>query len=220
MIDKICKQDTGNILLVEGTTDCHVVMALCNAHAVPQTFGLYDCGSDTEVLKKMNALIVRPEPPKVIGVMMDADQPSVAGRWASIRDKLINNGHSYDFPAVPDAAGTILESIHDKPRIGFWLMPNNQSSGMLEDFCTKMAEQNALAFAKECVEGAKQRGLSSFKEVHLSKAIIHTYLAWRDEPGRPLGQAITMQALKPHTSNAVHFVEWLNRLFNAGLRDK
>jgi hypothetical protein len=28
MSNTICKQDTGKILLVEGTTDCHVVMAL------------------------------------------------------------------------------------------------------------------------------------------------------------------------------------------------
>lgn len=216
MSKDICKQETDNVLLVEGSTDCHVVMALCKAHNVPpKTFGLYECGSDDKVLSRLSALILSPDPPKVIGVMIDADQPSNVGRWASIRDKLIKNGHPYALPAVPDAAGTILESINDKPRIGFWLMPDNQRSGMLEDFCAEMADQNALSFAKECVEGAKQRGLSSFKDVHLSKAIIHNYLAWQDELGRPLGQAISMQALKPHTSNATRFVEWLNRLFNS-----
>lgn len=212
MSNNICKQDTGKVFLVEGTTDCHVVMALCKAHAVPQTFGLYDCESDAAVLRRLNALVVRPDPPEVIGVMLDADQPSLAGRWSSIRSKLTR--YHYPFPAAPDAAGTILESTADEPRIGFWLMPDNQSSGMLEDFCAGMAEQNALAFAKECIEGAKQRGLSSFKNVHLSKAIIHTYLAWQDEPGRPLGQAIAMQALRPHTPNALRFVAWLNQLFN------
>ena len=212
MSKNICKRETGNVLLVEGNTDCHVVLALCQAHKVPETFGLYGCENDAKVLSRLNALISSPDPPKVIGVMIDADQPSLEGRWAGIRSKL--NQYHYSIPDVPDAAGTILESTADEPRIGFWLMPDNHRSGMLEDFCVEMAEQNALAFARECVEGAKQRGLSSFKDVHLSKAIIHNYLAWQDEPGRPLGQAITMQALKPHTPNAVRFVEWLNRLFN------
>ena len=212
MSKNICKQENGNVLLVEGNTDCHVVLALCQAHNVLETFGLYDCENDAKVLRRLNALISSPDPPKVIGVMIDADQPSLEGRWASIRSKL--SQYHYSIPNVPDAAGTILQSTTGEPRIGFWLMPDNHRSGMVEDFCVEMAEQNALAFAKECVEGAKQRGLSSFKEVHLSKAIIHNYLAWQDEPGRPLGQAITMQALKPHTPNAVRFVEWLNRLFN------
>ncbi len=179
---------------------------------MPETFGLYDCKSDVKVLRRLNALILSPDPPKVIGVMIDADQPSLEGRWASIRGKL--SQYHYNIPDAPDAAGTILESTTDEPRIGFWLMPDNQKSGMIEDFCAEMAEQDALAFAKECVEGARQRGLFSFKDVHLSKAIIHTYLAWQDEPGRPLGQAVTMQALKPHTPNAIRFVDWLNRLFN------
>ncbi|MFM6310006.1 MAG: DUF3226 domain-containing protein, partial [Dolichospermum sp.] len=53
----ICKQDTDKVLLLEGKNDCHVVMALCKAHQVPETFGIYECGADTEVLKRLNALI-------------------------------------------------------------------------------------------------------------------------------------------------------------------
>ena len=42
----VCKQDTDKVLLVEGSNDCHVVMALCTAHDVLETFGIYECGSD------------------------------------------------------------------------------------------------------------------------------------------------------------------------------
>jgi hypothetical protein len=83
----ICKQDTDKVLLVEGDNDCHVVMALCAAHNVPETFGIYQCGSDVGVLKRLNALIIRPNPPQVIGVMLDADN-SVVSRWESIKGKL------------------------------------------------------------------------------------------------------------------------------------
>jgi len=207
----VCKQDTDKVLLVEGDNDCHVVMALCNFHNVPETFGIYQCGSDVGVLKRLNALIIRPDPPKIIGIMLDADNPSLTGRWNSIKGKLMH--YSYAFPATPDADGTVVESLTDEPKLGFWLMPNNQDSGMLEDFCAELAEPASLIFARECVAQAQVRNVTTFKEVHRSKAVIHTYLAWHDEPGYPLGKAITRQALRPHTDVAVKFTNWLIRLF-------
>ncbi|MEZ2225428.1 MAG: DUF3226 domain-containing protein [Microcoleus sp.] len=48
--DSVCKQDTDRVLLVEGDNDCHVVMALCKAHNVPETFGIYQCGSDSGII--------------------------------------------------------------------------------------------------------------------------------------------------------------------------
>ena len=209
----VCREDTDKILLVEGDNDCHVVMALCAAHNVPETFGIYQCGSDVGVLKRLNALIVRPNPPQVIGVMLDADNPSLGGRWDSIKSKLKNNNYSYALSTAPDADGTIIDSAVDEPRLGFGLMPNNQDSGMLEDFCAELAEPTSLLFARECVEQAYGRNVTTFKGVHRSKAVIHTYLAWHDEPGYPLGKAITRQALRPHTDVAVRFTNWLIRLF-------
>lgn len=209
-MSNICKQDEDKVLLVEGDNDCHVVMALCAAHTVPETFGIYQCGSDIGVLKRLNALIIRPNPPQVIGVMLDADS-SLASRWQSIKGKLQH--YSYAFPINPDADGTVVESVAEEPKLGFWLMPNNQDSGMLEDFCAELAEPESLALARESVEQARKRNLTTFKDVHHSKAVIHTYLAWQDEPGYPLGKAITKQALRPHTDVAVKFTNWLIRLF-------
>ena len=207
----VCKQDTDKVLLVEGVNDCHVVMSLCAAHTVPETFGIYQCGSDLGVLRRLNALIVRPNPPAVIGIMLDADKPSLAGRWDSIKSKLKH--YNYAFPKNPNADGTVIEGTIYEPRLCFWLMPNNQDSGMLEDFCAELAEPVSLAFARECVEQAQASKATTFKAVHHSKAVIHTYLAWHDEPGYPLGKAITSQALRPRTEVAVKFTNWLTHLF-------
>ncbi len=206
----ICKQDTDKVLLVEGDNDCHVVMALCAAHHVPETFGIYQCGSDVGVLKRLNALISRPNPPQTIGVILDADL-SLDSRWDSIRGKLRH--YSYTFPNTPNINGTIVEDTSDRSKLGFWLMPNNQESGMLEDFCAELAEPSSLEYARECVEVAYTKNVTTFKDVHRSKAVIHTYLAWQDEPGYPLGKSITKQSLRPHTSIAINFTDWLKNLF-------
>lgn len=206
-----CRHDGENVLLVEGVDDCHVIMSLCGAHGVPETFGLYECGGDDKLLKRLNALILRTNAPKVIGIVLDADT-GVDDRWDSIRAKL---GHyNYDFPDRPQEDGTIIES-QQLPKLGIWLMPNNHIMGMLEDFCIEMIEQNARKTAEESVLSAQEQGVCTFKPSQLSKAVVHTYLAWQDEPGRPLGQAITTHVLRPDTEISHAFTDWLTRLFAA-----
>jgi hypothetical protein len=61
MNDKGFKDDGNKVLLVEGINDAHVVANLCGALGVPKTFGIYQCGSDQKVLKRLNALILRPD---------------------------------------------------------------------------------------------------------------------------------------------------------------
>lgn len=210
MPNPICRHEGDKVLLVEGPDDCHVVLSLGAAHQVPETFGLYECGGDEQLLKRLNALVVQPDPPSVIGFVLDADA-GVDNRWASILAKL--RDHDYKFPARPEANGTIIEGNDRLPKLGIWLMPNNQIHGMLEDFCIEMIEPVGRAAAKAAVETASTQGVTTFIANHLSKAIVHTFLAWQDSPGRPLGQAITAQALRPNTATARAFSDWLKLLF-------
>ncbi len=94
-------------------------------------------------------------------------------------------------------------------------MPNNQNAGMLEDFCSEMIDASCLLSLTECVDIAKAKGVTTFKDVHHSKAIVHTYLALQDEPGRPLGQSITANTLRADTSTTRSFLAWLDRLFGS-----
>ncbi len=206
-----CKHTGKKVLLVEGKNDCHVIYALCEAHSVPETFGLYVCESDEGVLKRLNALIHPADTPEAIGVVLDVDVRDVESRWQQIQDKL--KFYSYNFPVFPNPAGTILPANEEKPKLGIWLMPNNQNPGMLEDFLMPLANSESISFAVESVNTAKEKGLATFKEVHHSKAVIHTYLAWQDEPGKPLGQSITSHVLNPETEIARHFTKWLMELF-------
>jgi hypothetical protein len=206
-----CKHEGETVLLVEGDNDCHVILSLCAKYRLPENFGIYECGSDSKAIKRLNALIASPAPPRVIGLVIDADRPDLGGRWESIRAKLAH--YQYDFPNSPAPEGTIIEPNIETSRLGFWLMPNNQCSGMLEDFCSEMIELSVLSRVKDCVEIAKKKGITSFKDSHFAKAVVHTYLALQDEPGRPLGQSITTNVLRADTPTTQAFVDWLNRLY-------
>lgn len=203
-----------NILLVEGSNDYHVVGALCKIHGPSvELFTTEDCKGDGKALKRLNGLIASSEKPSVIGLMLDADRPDVAGRWQSIQDKL--REQPYRLPAQPTATGTIISSTEiGYPRLGFWLMPNNQDAGMLEDFIMEMIPNTCVSAIEQCLGQAHLSACSAYKAVHHTKAVVHTYLAWQDEPGKPIGQAITAQALQPYTSTATQFSTWLNNLFS------
>jgi hypothetical protein len=200
------------VILTEGPNDCHVISALCEMHSVPEPkdSGFYYCGSDKQVLQRMSALINGPEPIKIIGVILDADAPNLQSKWASLKHKLGRN--DYQLPEFPEKNGTIV-NLEGMPRIGIWLMPDNNVDGMLEDFCRRLVDDDAIEFASDCVEQAKDKGITTFKDNHYSKAVIHTFLAWQAEPGMPLGQAITAKALDGHNPLARNFSDFLKRLF-------
>ncbi|MFT4924259.1 MAG: hypothetical protein ACI8WB_000337 [Phenylobacterium sp.] len=198
------------VLLAEGKNDCHVILSLCKQHAVPQVFGFYDCGSDKKVLKKMSALIAGAEPIDTIGIVLDADNPNLSAKWDAVNQRLTKEG--YVLPTQPTSNGTIIEQ-QGKPTIGIWFMPDNNVDGMLEDFCHRLIDEESLAVASECVGKAQAQKVTSFIDNHHAKAVIHTFLAWQNEPGMPLGQAITARALDGNKPLAIEFSAFLKRLF-------
>jgi len=204
------KSDASKILLIEGINDWHVINALCEHYVLPENFGLNVCGSDDLVFKKLRALL-NTENKEAIGVVLDADNPNFAAKWHKFQAVLDKAGIQCD--GKPNVTGTIIPATDVYPRIGLWLMPDNRVDGMLEDFCMTMAESSAIGFSQECVSAAQEKGHASFVANHHSKAIVHTYLAWQDEPGRPLGQAITAKVLDPKHPLAQTFAGWLKRLF-------
>lgn len=208
----VCKHEGKRVLLVEGRTDCFVIDALTSKFGLSGGFGIYECGSDVSLLKRLNALILQPDPPEVIGVVLDADYPGIDRRWQQVRQKL--KPHPYVFPKTPSPDGTMLENSKEGlPLIGIWFMPDNRRTGMLEDFLLEMVGETDLKMAENCVDNAREKGAATYKDVHHSKALIHTWLSWQDEPGRPLGQAITANVLKPGSPSAKEFADWLRRLF-------
>ncbi len=209
------KQTPVSQLVVEGKDDQHVMWALCQRHQVPQTFEVvtpgYGSGGITELL---NSIPVRLKISglQALGLVLDADQ-DIQSRWEAVCQRLRRAGYE-NLPAQPDSNGTIITSEH-AVRVGVWLMPNNRIPGILEDFVASLipSDDALRPKAEYILTDIEQEHLQRYKRTYHSKALIHTWLAWQETPGQPMGQAITARTLLHDAALAMSFVNWLTQLF-------
>jgi hypothetical protein len=201
------------VLLVEGADDVHVIKHICGNRGVNP---IDEIAPQQNVERLLENFPVRLKESDIgiLGIVLDADT-DLAGRWDALRHRLTQAGYG-DVPQHPDSAGTILESPPNTllPRFGVWIMPDNQSTGILENFLHFLVPAGSQLF------GHVQASVASipvaerrFSQVDEPKAVIHTWLAWQAEPGRPLGTAITAKFLDPNVPVVDILVAWLNALF-------
>ena len=209
----------GKILLVEGTDDEHVLKHICGNRDIPHLDEVKSCGNDIKLIENLEVRLKVSEEGDVIGVVIDADT-DIADRWKSIRNRITDADVGYqNVPSQPDPDGTILDPPAGTllPRLGVWIMPNNQISGILEDFLHFLVPQPNILFdyAKACVKSIPDvpddEGV--FKSKDESKAVIYTWLAWQKDPGLPFGTAITARFLDPDVPEVDVLAAWLKRLF-------
>ena len=86
---------------------------------------------------------------------------------------------------------------------------------MLEDFVATLSEPDDVLMVKadDVLNDLEQAHIQRYKAVHRAKAKIHSYLAWQDEPGKPMGTSITAHVLNPKSPSGEAFLDWLQRLF-------
>lgn len=209
------KQVNKSVLLVEGKDDQHVIWSLLEYYKVPETFVVNDCDGIDNLLHEVSLRLTTPTMYTRMGVVMDADV-NIQGRYDALCSILESTG-KYDLSQVVlSERGTLIKSLDENyPVIGLWLMPDNRSNGMLEDFVMALADvEDELMHESDVVlSSLEQRSLNRYSSVHRSKAKIHTYLAWQEEPGKPMGQAITAKVLHAESESARVFVEWIKSLF-------
>ena len=148
---------------------------------------------------------------KALGVVVDANGDA-ASRWDDLREWC-----GSEFEHLPDqipADG--LEVVHSRgARFGVWIMPDNRFSGMLEDWLVRLIPEKSrplYQLAQRCVSEAEQQH-APFRAVHRTKAEVHTWLAWQDEPGLRLYDAVQDRVLDPTGPESEPFVKWFKRLF-------
>lgn len=202
------------LLLVEGKDDEHVLKHICSNRGITLFDKVESCEGFPRLLARIPVqLIASQKEGDVVGVVVDADT-NVSDRWRSIKKHLTDFGY-LDVPNQPDPDGTIFQAPQGTtlPRVGIWIMPDNMTSGNLEDFLKFLIPQPHTLFehVRSCVESIPQK---LYKPKDESKVVIHTWLAWQESPGKPYGTAITARFLETNVRQVDILVNWLNLLFH------
>jgi hypothetical protein len=199
------------VLLVEGRDDLYVCQEVFSANSVPPCCEVKEHSGSDDLLSAF-PLYVENASYSRVGIVVDADE-NISARWDGIRNIL--TGLGYQVPRVVDPGGTlVLAPGEDGPPAGVWIMPDNWVSGILENFIRFLVpdEDLLLAHAETCVDGIATE-TRRFPEVRRPKALIHTWLAWQEEPGSPLGLAIKKQYLDARREHGGRLAAWCRRLF-------
>ncbi len=148
---------------------------------------------------------------KHIGVVVDADVV-LEDRWKALRSVLAKMSYN-SVPSMPNSNGTIIYA-EERPTVGIRLMPNNVLPGMIEDFIRFLVpEDDTLWPLAEDVVRKVIATDRKFRLSYTSKALLHTWLAWQEEPGGPMGQAITKRYLNANAPYAQELMSWIRQLF-------
>ena len=221
-------QNASRVLFVEGQDEKHVVLHLCEAHGsfVVQRkpnnlYGIVRRQSAPEFVVTdfeggVNHMIITAPDlinvygRQVIGFVMDANG-NLAARWSDLGSRLAQRG--LQLPSCPAPGGTVIPEQANRPRIGFWFMPNNQTEGELEDFMLSMLRDDdpVWPLSDDYIEGIPNED-RQFTPDKLMKAKFYAWLASRKEPQR-MGAAIGARALNINTTGCKTFLDWLIKLF-------
>lgn len=216
------------LLLVEGATEKRAIPELVEANGITWEVGEPGAknpivfiddygGGDTKVI---NPAVISTElnatNRKALGLIVDADD-DCAKRWQSIRNAC--QEFELDLPLNIDPKGFTCDTVKKngkRVKFGVWIMPDNQTGGMLETFLAyliKDESETLWKYSQQVVSEAKNKG-ANYKDTHLDKANIHTWLAWQDEPGNQLHIAVKKKILDPQHPKAQIFIDWFTKLYD------
>lgn len=201
------------ILMVEGRDDEHVVKHICGSRKLGKIGNIVDYGGIDPLIEGIEVRLKESDV-EVVGIIVDADT-DLDARWNSISTRLNRSGFTA-IPERPPAEGLILEPPKASllPRVGIWIMPDNKVPGILEDFLAFLVPEGdpLFCYVNDCLVSLDHE-LVKFSDVKRPKALIHSWLAYQEEPGRPLGQAVSARYIDSTLPAANIFSDWLRRLY-------
>jgi len=198
-------------LLVEGKDDMHVIWALCEKFNIKENFGVIDCEGIDNLYEQIPVRL-KQSGINTVGIIVDADT-DLQSRWISLRTLLTTQG--YTVPDELPLTGLIVTNAGNK-RIGVWIMPNNNLNGILEDFISFLVPQDdeLLPIVNATLQNLEDQKLNKYSLMHKSKAAIHSWLSWQEDPGTPMGLGITKRYLTTDQETCSQLINWLTALFN------
>ncbi len=202
-----------NYLWVEGDDDSNVCYHLLKHYQLEKSIVIVDKKGIGNILSTLKVGI-KGSGPQRLGIVVDVDV-NLESSWQGLSTRLIESGYD-TVPISPNPGGTIIAQ-EGLPVVGIWLMPDNKIPGMLEDFVSFLLPPDDLLWpmAEDILQKVVEQDCR-FRPTYRIKAKIHTWLAWQEEPGKPMGQAITKHYLDAEAPHAQEVISWIRKLFDLG----
>jgi len=113
------------------------------------------------------------------------------------------------------AEGLIVSSKNGK-RFGAWVMPDNASPGAIENLLkttVRASDRPLLTHSENSTQIAKGQHQAPFRDCHLEKANILSWLAWQDPPAQTPQLALAKGLLDAKADSLNSFVQWFKDLY-------
>jgi hypothetical protein len=207
-----------NKLYVEGIEDERIILELLqNARFQPENYSIKRGGSRADVIKAIAAEVSLPEN-KTLGLIIDADES-----FEDAKKSILNRLKQYGYVLTNYTGKAFILTTNQTdlyvPKVGFWIMPDNQSKGCIEDFLLQSIPDNDVLMSitrkyfEEVIE--KVPASQRFQAKETSKRLVMTYLIWRtslkDETKFAYQKPKMLHIEAPLVQD---FMEWMRALFD------
>jgi hypothetical protein len=215
-----------NILLVEGESDRAFFEVICRSlgldnsvHIAPPKALNGQFNSKEGVFNHLPVLLAQLDDGSIkrLAVVLDADTPP-NGSFLSTRNRITGIVSSFKYyppTALPAPGGGLVYKNSDGlADLGLWVMPDNTSNGMLEDWikqCITPSEAGLFGQAVSTVAGLPTP--TKFSSLHVTKAEVATWLAWQKKPGHGMHQAVEEKLLDTNHAKYLALINWLLHIF-------
>lgn len=228
----LSKAKRKNFLYVEGPDDREVFIHLLNNHEITssdetrrghflkanESFKIKDCGGIDNLLETFRVELKGDIDNNRYGIVVNVDT-DITVIWVRLLN-ILNNMSYRNLPHIPGDSGVIIKQ-GNLPVVGIWLMPNNKLPGSIEDFVSFLGPQDDELWP--IAENALRQAISikcNFRPSYTMKAHLHTWLAWQEEPGTPMGLAITKTYVDAYAPHAIQFINWFHKMFELELPER
>ena len=219
-----------NLLIVEGVDDRYFVNQILLHHGFRKSSQAdhehyiidREGSSEEEAVRILEckgfkkipeALKAEFQPDALDGVAIIADMDLHSDRrWESLRGTLSRSHYFSGLPTWLPPEG-LVHSQPGMPSLGVWLMPDNVSEGRMETFAGELvpAGDACWAHARATVDDLPDVVRRFSIERRRDNALLHTWLAWQNEPGCQTGLAVSMKLLQADLAPATNLAGWIQR---------
>ena len=151
-----------------------------------------------------------------IGLVLDANDAGATARWNEVRKIMLGAGYreeSFVTADIQTGPKIILEV--SMPTVGIWIMPDNNENGYLEHFIAGLIppKDPLWLHAEKVLSDLKPQPFNEIPRTRWGKAHLHTWLAWKKEPGKPFGQALDANYFDIQAPPVQSFLNWFSETF-------